>query len=190
MAQELQGSGLHIFVSLKHLSSTCRVTFLAASATDHKHKFSRTHLIYFSCLFDSLTFLDQHFPCDVPRQSGGSKRIPSLTGYELKSVETKATETRAIESGDLEPKNIELDKNLGTDPYQIQERFMRNDYQNPITEDVNESGKVGAEMSYLQSQIHSDYDSAESIADWDLEDGELRKMLASLTTVLTKSRGL
>ena len=40
-------------------------------------------------------------------------------------------------------------------------------------------GKVGAEMSYFQSQMHSDYDSAESIADSDLEDGELRKMLTS-----------
>ena len=36
-------------------------------------------------------------------------------------------------------------------------------------------GKVGAEMSYIQSQMHSDCDSAESIADSDLEDGELRK---------------
>ena len=34
-------------------------------------------------------------------------------------------------------------------------------------------------MSYIQSQMHSEYDSAESIADSDLEDGELRKMLAS-----------
>ena len=34
-------------------------------------------------------------------------------------------------------------------------------------------------MSYNQSQMHSDYDSAESIADSDLEGGELRKMLAS-----------
>ena len=40
-------------------------------------------------------------------------------------------------------------------------------------------GKVGVEMSYVQSQIHSDCDSAESIADSDLEDGELRKKLAS-----------
>ena len=39
--------------------------------------------------------------------------------------------------------------------------------------------KVGVEMPYVQSRIHSDYDSAVSIADWDLEDGELRKMLAS-----------
>ena len=48
-----------------------------------------------------------------------------------------------------------------------------------ITEDMDQFGKVGAEMSHIQSQMHSDYDSAESIADSDLEDGELRKMLAS-----------
>ena len=50
---------------------------------------------------------------------------------------------------------------------------------NSITEDMGEFGKVGAEKSYLQSQVRSDHDSAESIADSDLEDGELRKMLAS-----------
>ena len=55
---------------------------------------------------------------------------------------------------------------------------MRNNFQNPIIEDMDEFGKVGAEMSCIQSQMHSDYDSAESIGDSDLEDGELRKMLA------------
>ena len=69
----------------------------------------------------------------------------------------------------------ELERNLETDPYQIQERLVRNS----LSEDMDEFGKVGAEVSYLQSQMHSDYDSAESIADSDLEDGELRKMLAS-----------
>ena len=44
---------------------------------------------------------------------------------------------------------------------------------NSFTEDLDEFGKVGAETSYLQSQMHSDYDSAESTADSDLEDGEL-----------------
>ena len=34
-------------------------------------------------------------------------------------------------------------------------------------------------MTYIQSQMDSDYESAESIADSDLEDGQLRKMLAS-----------
>ena len=118
--------------------------------------------------------LDPYLFCDVSRQSGGSTQIPSLTDYEPKSVETKAIETEAIE-----PRRIELDRILGTDPYQIQAIFMRNRYQNPIAEDVDEFGKDGAEMSYLQSQMYSDYDSAESIADSDLEDGELRKMLAS-----------
>ena len=56
---------------------------------------------------------------------------------------------------------------------------MRSNFQNPITEDMDSFGKVGAEMSYIQSQMHSDYDSAESIADSGLEEGELRKMLAS-----------
>ena len=50
---------------------------------------------------------------------------------------------------------------------------------NSITEDVDQFGKVGAETSYLQSLMHADHDYAESIADSDPEDGELRKMLAS-----------
>ena len=123
--------------------------------------------------------LDPCIPCDVPRQSGGLTQIPSLTGYEPKSVENKAFDTEAIKAEYLEPRRIELERNLWTDPYQRQERFMRNNNQNPISEDMDEFGKVGAEMSCLQSQMHSDYDSAESTADSDLEDGELRKMLAS-----------
>ena len=119
--------------------------------------------------------LNPYVPCDVPRQSGGSTQIPSLTGYEPKTVEIKAIDTEAIEPEDLEPRRIELERNLGTDPYQIQERFMRNS----LTDDMDEFGKVGAETSYFQSQMHSDYDSVESIADSDLEDGEQRKKLAS-----------
>ena len=56
---------------------------------------------------------------------------------------------------------------------------MKHVVRNSITEDMDEFGKVGAEMPNLQSKMDSDYDSAESIADSDLEDGELRKMLAS-----------
>ena len=90
----------------KKLSSTCDVSFLAASGTDHKHKFSLS--------------------CEVPRQSGGSTQISSLTGYEPKSVEIKVIETEVIEPEDLKPRRIELDRNLGTDPYQSEEGFMRN----------------------------------------------------------------
>ena len=90
--------------------------------------------------------LDPYIPCDVPRQSGGSTQIPSLTGYEPKSVEINAIDTEAIEPEDLEPGRIELDRNFGTDPYQRQQRFVRNS----ITEDMDEFGEVGAEMSYFQ----------------------------------------
>ena len=73
------------------------------------------------------------------------------------------------------PEELSLTENRGTDPNQIPERFMRNS----VPEDMNEFGKVGAQMSCLQSQMHSDYDSAESIADSDLEDGKQQRMLAS-----------
>ena len=120
--------------------------------------------------------LDPYKPCDVARQSGGSTQIPSLAGYEPESVEIKVVGTEAIEPEDLEPRRIELDRNLGTDPYQLQGRLVRNS----LTEDMDEFGKmVVKSQSYHQSQVHSDYDSAESIVDSDLEDGQLRKILAS-----------
>ena len=51
---------------------------------------------------------------------------------------------------------------------------MGDDDQNRITEDTEETGKFGVDMP-VQSDVHSDYDSAESIADSDLDFGELRK---------------
>ena len=106
---------------------------------------------------------DACLPYDVPRQSGGSTHIPSLTVSEPKLL----IETEAIEPEDLEPRKIELNRILGTDPCQ---------------EDMDEFGKVGAEMSYIES----DYDSTESIADSDLEDGEQRKMQASPMKVYSR----
>ena len=90
-------------------------------------------------------------------------------------METNVIDSEAISPEDLEPRRIELDRNLGTDPYQIHQRFVRSS----LTGDMEEFRKVGAGVSNFQSQMHPDYDSAESIADSDLEDGELRKMLAS-----------
>ena len=67
---------------------------------------------------------------------------------------------------------------------------MGDDYQNPITEDTDEFGKIGVKsLSYNQSQIHSDYDSAENIADKDLEDGELRKIVASPLYIRVREEG-
>ena len=105
-------------MSLKQLSSTCHVSLLAAPDTDHKHKFSLTRLIYLSYVSDSLTThtrsmaFDPYLPCDVPRQSDGSTQIPSLTGYEPKSVETIVIETEAIEPEDLEQRRIKYRKDV------------------------------------------------------------------------------
>ena len=46
---------------------------------------------------------------------------------------------------------------------------MKHFVRNSLAEDMDEFGKVGADTSYLQSQMHSDHDSADSIADSDLE---------------------
>ena len=59
----------------------------------------------------------------------------------------------------------------------MQERSGEEDHQAPLTEEVDEFGKIDLQ-SYIQSQMHFD-DSAESTADSDLADGVLRKMLTS-----------
>ena len=76
------------------------------------------------------------------------------------------------------------------DPYQsyhVQEKYGEEDHRAPITEEVKEFGEIGTaglpdselpETSYFQSHMHFD-DFAESIADSDLEDGELQEMLTS-----------
>ena len=40
-------------------------------------------------------------------------------------METKVFDSEAISPEDLEPRRIELDRNLGIDPYQLHETFVR-----------------------------------------------------------------
>ena len=70
--------------------------------------------------------------------------------------------------GQRSPRRIELDRNIGTDPYQIpvfDERVLGDDYQNPITEGTKKIEQINVDMPYVQSRIHSAYDSVDSIAD-------------------------
>ena len=69
----------------------------------------------------------------------------------------------------------------------LQEEVGEEDHRAPITEEVEVLGEIGtagspdsklSETSYFQSQMHFD-DSVERIADPDLEDGDLLKMLTS-----------
>ena len=66
---------------------------------------------------------------------------------------------------------------------------MGDDYQSPITEDMDEFGKIIVEsLCCNQSLIHSAYDSPEGIADSDLEDEQLRKMPASPLYIQKRDR--
>ena len=60
----------------------------------------------------------------------------SPTGYEPKMVQ----------SDDFERGRIELDRNVGTDPYQIPEIILGDDFPFPITEDTEKTGKVDVDM--------------------------------------------
>ena len=104
--------------------------------------------------------------------SGGNPRKTFSTGFEPKELATVSRISRI------------------TDPYQlydVQEKVGEYDHRAPITEQLEEFGETGTagvpdlkipETSCFQSQMHFD-DSVESIADSDLEDGELQKMLTS-----------
>ena len=66
--------------------------------------------------------------------------------------------------------------------YDVQEKFGEEDHRVAITEEVKGFGEIGtaglSETSQFQSQMQFD-DSVESIADSDLEDGDLQKMLTA-----------
>ena len=77
--------------------------------------------------------------------------------------------------------------------FDVQREFGEQDQQAPTIEEVKEFGQIQGQglvdhemaetpldekMSYLQSQLHYD-ESMESIADSDLEDGELQKLMIS-----------
>ena len=65
-------------MSIKHLSSTCHVSFLAALDTDNEHKFTLTHFIHSSYLSDGLTFTNKPYdsqPISTLRWSTAEWRI-------------------------------------------------------------------------------------------------------------------
>ena len=92
-------------------------------------------------------------------------------GYEPKIMEMDV-DAEAISPEDLEPRRIELDRNLGTDPYHIHERVVQ-------LKIWRNSEKLVPMCLTSSQRCIPEYDSTESIADSDLEDGELRIMLAS-----------
>ena len=81
-----------------------------------------------SCPTSAPSGLDQDTLRD-PRRSGGYTKSASPTGNEPK----------LIQSDEYELQGIELDRNIGTDPYQIPERILGDVYQNLVTEYTEET---------------------------------------------------
>ena len=145
---------------------TCHRTFL--HGLSHLHHLSSEHLLPHS----ARSGLDQETLRDS-RRSGGYTKSASPTGFDPKLTQSDDVEARRIEldqnpGTDPQPRRIELDRNIGTDPKEIPERILGDDYQNPKTEDTKETEQFGVNMPHVQSRIHSDYDSAESIANSDI----------------------
>ena len=110
-------------------------------------------------------FRNQELLWREDQQSGGNPRTTTPTCYEPKELATVS--------------RIEA---YSGDPYQLYD--VQEILENKITELPSpkkcrnlENSKI-SETSYIQSQMHFD-DSVESIADSDLEDVELQKMLTS-----------
>ena len=75
---------------------------------------------------------DERPHCDDLRKSGGFTQTVTPTGCEPKVMETNVIDSEATSPEDLAPRTSELDRNLGTDPFQIH--------------DMEEFRKVGADV--------------------------------------------
>ena len=128
------------------LSSTCHVSFLAAPDTDHQHKFSLPYL-------SNLTVVLSHTHKLVDARSIHTlRRFTAAWRIFGNPISHRFFEPKRIELDTLLDRNLEVEHQDLT-----QDRIMGDDYQNPITEDTDEFGKIGVKsLSYNQSQIHSD----------------------------------
>ena len=94
-------------------------------------------------------------PCET---HGGYTKSASPTGYEPQITQSDNLEARRIEldrnlGTSLQPRRLKLDQNIGTDPYQILERIVGNDCQNPFTEDTEETGNCRHALRPIQDTL-------------------------------------
>ena len=164
-----------IFVRLKrvcHLVRTCLIVAVSL-AVHHEHMFFLLHSSFYHDTRTRTTIGNNTPLWRENQQSGGNMHKTFSTGCEpTKELATVSRISRI------------------TDPYKLydaQKEFGERDHRVPIAQEVNEFGSFGnpaskdsklSATSYFQSHVHTD-DSAESVADSDLEDGELQKMRTS-----------
>ena len=145
-SRNTRGSRLRSVVSLKQLiipascllcCRTCHRTLL--HDLSHQPHLSSDHILPHCPVLPRLILDWIKKFCEFHGGVADTQKSASPTGYEPKLTQSDDFEARRIE---LE----KLDRNIGTDPYQIPERILGDDYQNPITEDTEETGKFGVDM--------------------------------------------
>ena len=162
------------------LSSQRHVSHVAALVTEHFYTISLTNITCFPtilprCPVPSRPILDWILkPCETHGRLADTQICIS---HRLRAQDDPIRSWTEILGQIYSLEELNLTGILGQIRIEYQKEFLGDHYQKPFTEDTDEFGQVGVENSYVQSQIHSDYDSAESTEDSDLEDGELRKML-------------
>ena len=128
------------------INASCLAMLLHLSQNTSTRSLSPTSLVFRpsspspSCPISAHSGLEYGTLRD-PRRSGGYTESASPTGYE----------PQITLSDDFEPRRIELDRNLGTVPYQIPERILGDDYRNPITEGTL---RLGSLMSTCPTSSH------------------------------------
>ena len=135
--------------------------FLAATDTVHNHKLS---LSDFTCLSDALSNTHTTFGtrwiftvrCSTAEWRINTNPISHKLWAQNAHRGPKRSSLKTSSREKLSLKGI-----LARIRIKYRKHRMRSDFQNPITEDMDEFGKVVAEMSYIQSQMHSDYHSVE-----------------------------
>ena len=170
-------SHLLLFSNLPFTTSTSSSSFTLPSTTTQEHAVQsgqhdllQKHPVHHEHLQALPVDKQRHQEslCRENLQSGGNPRKTTPTGYEPKELATVS----GFEDypGDPEQEN-DAQKEFGEHYHRKSEGIWRN-------WDTRLTGFYNIRHVHFQSQMHFD-DSVESIADSDLEDGELQKMLTS-----------
>ena len=123
------------------LSSTCHFSFLAAPDTDHQHKFSLNYLTYLTDNFTNTHTQDLRYTMNIYPAMFHGRVADQHKSHLPQFMSPSSSRPKGSNLKTSSPEKIELDRNLGTDPYQIHEKFLRSDFQNLITEDMDDFWK-------------------------------------------------
>ena len=151
VAQERTGQDCTHCYLKNSLSSTRHVSFFATLDTDHQRKFSLSPA---SSVFGPFSPSQS---CPLVLDPNILATIHAGVADPLKSHLPQVMSPKWSSPTTLSLEELSLTGILGQICIKPRQEFAGDDYQNPVTEDMEEFGQVGVEMPYIQSKIHSDH---------------------------------